>query len=266
MMVNNATEYDHEACSLATYALLRKETNEDWCDFQMDGNCGFAGIYQPPMPKVNKPEDEFVATSNFVEVYEFLDLGETATIKKIGDVTKAVCKLNWEELKEYNSNLASPIDEEVVLAQFCFRSMFVYQMLRNGWEFGDDYELTAVDVINGQKMGWALGCMLYEINTLPWDFHPELLYRGPSWWLISLYIVLGSIAGVVVGFVAAMRFNKKFNKKVRQSQFFKKSAFANNSMLRKSLAMPALKDSLDELNQLYDDDEKEANENDALLK
>ena len=178
-------------------------------------------------------------------------------------------------------------------------------MLRNGWEFGDDYELTAVDVINGQKMGWALGCMLYEINTrkflrifiiitnfsvlfilsqynfffffvphiltswlflVPWDFHPELLYRGPSWWLISLYIVLGSIAGVVVGFVAAMRFNKKFNKKVRQSQFFKKSAFANNSMLRKSLAMPALKDSLDELNQLYDDDEKEANENDALLK
>lgn len=139
-------------------------------------------------------------------------------------------------------------------------------MLRNGWEFGDDYELTAVDVINGQKMGWALGCMLYEINTLPWDFHPELLYRGPSWWLISLYIVLGSIAGVIVGFVAAMRFNKKFNKKVRQSQFFKKSAFANNSMLRKSLAMPALKDGLDELNQLYDDDEKEANENDALLK
>jgi Golgi nucleoside diphosphatase len=266
MMVNNATEYDHEACSLATYALLRKETNEEWCDFQMDGNCGFAGIYQPPMPKVNKPEDEFVATSNFVEVYEFLDLGETATIRKIGDVTKAVCKLNWEELKEYNSNLASPIDEEAVLAQFCFRSMFVYQMLRNGWEFGDDYELTAVDVINGQKMGWALGCMLYEINTLPWDFHPELLYRGPSWWLISLYIVLGSIAGVIVGFVAAMRFNKKFNKKVRQSQFFKKSAFANNSMLRKSLAMPALKDSLDALNQLYDDDEKEANENDALLK
>jgi hypothetical protein len=257
------------------------------------------------MPKVNKPEDEFVATSNFVEVYEFLDLGETATIRKIGDVTKAVCKLNWEELKEYNSNLASPIDEEAVLAQFCFRSMFVYQMLRNGWEFGDDYELTAVDVINGQKMGWALGCMLYEINTrkflrifiiitnfsvlyllsqynfffffvphiltswlflVPWDFHPELLYRGPSWWLISLYIVLGSIAGVIVGFVAAMRFNKKFNKKVRQSQFFKKSAFANNSMLRKSLAMPALKDGLDELNQLYDDDEKEANENDALLK
>ena len=49
MMVNNATEYDHEACSLATYALLRKETNEEWCDFQMDGNCGFAGIYQPPV-------------------------------------------------------------------------------------------------------------------------------------------------------------------------------------------------------------------------
>jgi hypothetical protein len=47
----------------------------------------------------------------------------------------------------------------------CFRSLFIYQLLRNGWGFGDDFVLEAADVINGQKMGWALGCMLYEINT-----------------------------------------------------------------------------------------------------
>jgi len=263
-MTNNATNYDHAACSKNTFLLLRKETNKEWCDFQMDGDCGFAGIYQPPLPKINSAVDEFIATSNFVGVYEFLQLGEQATVSRIGKVAEKVCSLSWKELKEYNANLKSPIKEELVLAQFCFRSNFVYQLLRHGWEFGDEYVMTAADVINGQKMGWALGCMLYEINTLPWDFHPELLLRGPGWWIISLYIVLGTFAGSAVGFMLAMRMSKKFNKTVRQSQFFKKSAFANNSMVRKSLAMPDVEESLEELNHLYDDDEKVADENAAL--
>lgn len=79
-----------------------------------------------------------------------------------------------------------------------------------------------------------------------------------------MYIVLGTFAGSAVGFMLAMRMSKKFNKTVRQSQFFKKSAFANNSMVRKSLAMPDVEESLEELNHLYDDDEKVADENAAL--
>lgn len=33
----------------------------------------------------------------------------------------------------------------------------------------DDY-ITATNVVAGQKVGWALGSMLYEINTLPWKY------------------------------------------------------------------------------------------------
>lgn len=258
MMSNNGTVYNHAACSEATYALLRKEANADWCDFEMDGSCGFAGIYQPPMPQVNKDVDEFVATSNFVDVYEFLQLGEKTAIKNIETAAKSVCSLSWEELKDYNSKLTSPIDEELVLAQYCFRSMFVYQMLRNGWGFNDDYILTAVDVINGQKMGWTLGCMLYEINALPWDFHPELLMRGPPLWLVILYVILGTLGGSLIGFMVAMRVSKKFNKRVRESKFFQNTGLADSTLVRKSLAMPDLRASLEELEQLYEDDEKDA--------
>ena len=70
-MNNNETSFNFARCSELAYSLLRKETNEDWCDFQMDKNCGFAGIYQPPLPQVNNDIDEFVATSNFVDVYDF---------------------------------------------------------------------------------------------------------------------------------------------------------------------------------------------------
>lgn len=162
---NNADSFDFQRCSDLSYSLLRKETNEEWCNFQMDGNCGYAGIYQPPMPQVNRDIDEFVATSNFVDVFQFLQLGERSTIDNIQVAAKRVCSLSFEELKVYNAGLDSPLDDEDILGQYCFRSVFVYQMLRNGWEFGGEYEINAVDVINGQKMGWALGCMLYEINT-----------------------------------------------------------------------------------------------------
>jgi Golgi nucleoside diphosphatase len=165
-MVNNQTSFDYEACSKETYSLLRVETNNEWCDLEMDGSCAFAGIYQPPLPKVNAAIDEFIATSNFVDVFDFLQLGDRAPVSKIGEAAQVVCGLEWSELKEYNSNLDSPIvNDDDTLAQMCFRSVFVYQLLRNGWKFGDNYEMKVTDVINGQKMGWALGCMLYEINT-----------------------------------------------------------------------------------------------------
>ena len=36
-----------------------------------------------------------------------------------------------------------------------------------------DDKITATNVVAGQKVGWALGSMLYEINTLPWKYIPR---------------------------------------------------------------------------------------------
>jgi hypothetical protein len=94
------------------------------------------------------------------------------------------------------------------------------------------------------------------VTSVPWEFHPELLYRGRSWWLISLYVILGILAGSAVGFTAAMRMSKKFNKAVRESTFFRKTGMAKNPVVRKSLALPPL----EELSYLFDEDEKEADE------
>jgi hypothetical protein len=165
-MTNSASTLDFEACSQQTYGLLREETNKEWCDFEMDGSCAFAGIYQPPLPQMNQDIDEFVATGNFVDVFQFLQLGDRAAISDIIRAAEKVCSLTWTELKAYNANLAKDafVDDDQTLSQMCFRSVFVYQLLSNGWGFGDNYTITVADVINGQKMGWALGCMLYEIN------------------------------------------------------------------------------------------------------
>mmetsp|Transcript_10997 Transcript_10997/g.22199 ORF Transcript_10997/g.22199 Transcript_10997/m.22199 type:complete len:760 (-) Transcript_10997:253-2532(-) len=263
-----ATNSDFEDCSKHSLELLRKRTNNDWCDFQMDGNCGFAGIYQPPMPQRNSPTDEFIATSNFVDIYRFLRLGERASISQIGTAAEKVCKLNWKKLKRYNdkneqlSEMKSylSIDTDLELAQMCFRSIFAYHMLRDGFEFGDDYQLTAIDVIDGHKLGWALGCMLYEINTLPWDFHPELLYRGPSRPVFIFCIVLGTLIGSVVGLMIAMRMSKSLNKSVQESLYFKNHPrFAHNALVRQTLSLPDMGGAS------FDDCDGTLSENSSLL-
>ena len=162
----NNTSFDYDHCSKHAYRLLRKETNQEWCDFQWDGKCGFAGIYQPPIPKKRTKLNKFIATSTVADIYEFLRLPENSYVGEIRQASEKICNLTWEQLKGYNTQFPKPlIKTEGELAQMCFRSVFLYQLLKYGWGFEDNYKLIATDIINGHKTGWALGCMLYEINT-----------------------------------------------------------------------------------------------------
>ena len=53
---------------------------------------------------------------------------------------------------------------------YCFRSAYVFSLLRYGYGFNMEDNITSVDIIDGQKVGWALGAMLYEINAMPWAY------------------------------------------------------------------------------------------------
>merc|ERR1712176_165575 len=59
-----------------------------------------------------------------------------------------------------------------VVDEMCFRSTYLAKLLQNhGFRMEDN--ITAINVIRGHKVGWALGSMLYEINTLPWLYIPK---------------------------------------------------------------------------------------------
>ena len=184
-MMNNHTnetsqhEENFNQCSALTYSLLRKDANNEWVVFSHDGDCSFAGVYQPPLPINNNGIDEYIATGNYADVFAFLKLGESSLVSSINDAARHVCGLSWEELQAYNKELSDPISDPFELGQYCFRSIFVYQILHNGYGFPDDSRITAVDILNGRKLTWALGSILYEINTLPWEFHEELRVKEP---------------------------------------------------------------------------------------
>ena len=76
-----------------------------------------------------------------------------------------------------------------------------------------DDNITATNVVAGQKVGWALGSMLYEINTIPWRYIPRNEIRDYNfdksemkyfnYFLVTLLI--GMLAGLSLIFRATHR-------------------------------------------------------------
>mmetsp|Transcript_5290 Transcript_5290/g.10446 ORF Transcript_5290/g.10446 Transcript_5290/m.10446 type:complete len:645 (-) Transcript_5290:43-1977(-) len=176
LMSNDNAKGDPAMCEEMVYRLLRKEANA-WCNFAHDRDCSFAGIYQPPLPLGSHDFKEFIVSSNFVDVFSFLQLGNTSDLASVRQAARSICYMSLYELQVYNSKLPHSISDVDDLVQYCFRATFVASFLIEGIGFPPEANVTAIDVIDGQKLGWALGSTLYEINTLPWEFEGSLLKK-----------------------------------------------------------------------------------------
>ena len=109
------------------------------------------------------------------------------------------------------------------MARYCFQSAYVHQILRNGYGFHDTDNITATNIINGQKVSWALGSMLYEINTLPWEYighhgkhhikeqireHLFVNSKSHFIWFVALVITV-----VLITFYRVLRLHRKVKAK-----------------------------------------------------
>lgn len=162
---------DFDACMGYAKDLLHLEANT-WCDFAHRGECAFNGVAMSQVPKQSEHFGEFLAFSNYHHVWEFLGLKERSSLQELHDATKHICSMSKDEIFEFNKQHAKYDVTEV--EDYCFRSSYVFNILRNGYGFEMDEYVTATDVVGGQKVGWALGAMLYEINTFPWKLEPNV--------------------------------------------------------------------------------------------
>ena len=209
-----------EKCLDLAKNLLHLEKN-DWCNFAHKGDCSLAGIYQPELPsRANTPNfGEFVAFSNYYHIWKFLQLPERATIAQLKNATEYACSLSADELMAFNNGSIETSEE---LNSYCFRSAYAFQLLHNGYGFQMNDTIRATRVINGQKVGWALGAMLYEINAMPWEYKP----KGTDYLVgvdgdsssdhISLMsaFLLTIVVGVVLSLVFVLRHRHRFNKQL----------------------------------------------------
>lgn len=165
LLQNNNATGDFSECMKHTYELLNLHSNS-WCEFSHNGECSFAGVYQPNLPTQVEGVGGFIAFSNYRHVWDFLQLPDEASLSQIRDATEKVCSMSKEEyMKFYDGSVDSDEVED-----YCFRSAYVFNLLKFGYGFKIDDNITSVETINSQKAGWALGAMLYEINTMPWTY------------------------------------------------------------------------------------------------
>jgi Golgi nucleoside diphosphatase len=170
LLKNDNASGDFDSCLQYTKELLHLEDNA-WCDFAHRNECSFNGVSMPELPRQSEHFGEFLAISNYFHVWEFLGLPKRASLAQLYNGTEHICSMNKKELFEFNRENAKVDDSEV--EDFCFRSSYAFNVLRHGYGFEMDEHITATEVINGQKVGWALGAMLYEINTFPWSYERD---------------------------------------------------------------------------------------------
>lgn len=167
---NDGNTGDYDKCSAIANSLVNKRYNT-WCEFAHHGSCALNGVYQPPIPQQQAGSfGEFLAFANYFDVLNFMHIAENKTnIALIQNATKNLCTMSHKDLVIFNNGRI----EEVDSLKMCFRAAFIFELLVEGYGFRLDQNITATDVVAGQKVGWALGSMLYEINTLPWIYLPK---------------------------------------------------------------------------------------------
>eukprot|EP00980_Cylindrotheca_fusiformis_P021896 scaffold8740_cov113-Cylindrotheca_fusiformis.AAC.4 len=75
------------------------------------------------------------------------------------------------------------------------------------------------------------------------DEYYFVVHEGPNVMVIALIAALCVLFGSVVGFLVSMHCNKKFNEKVRKSKYFKRVNSSQNSLVRRSFALPNIENS-----------------------
>jgi hypothetical protein len=199
ILVNKEKGGDPDACMAFAQKLLHKSQNE-WCNFSHRGDCSFAGVYQPDLPTQAKHFGKFLAFSNYYHVWDFLHLAEESSLQDLEAKGRWACSLSRKELEKFNDGR---IDDDY-LDDYCFKSLFVYQVLTTGYGFKPTDNITAAEVIGGHKVDWAVGAMLYEINTFPWRYAPHLSRVHEVEDSALQGIVPATIAAAVVGAMVAL--------------------------------------------------------------
>jgi Golgi nucleoside diphosphatase len=217
ILKNDNDKGDFDACMDYAKGILHLDKNK-WCDFAHRGECAINSIYMPELPTQSDNFGEFLAFSNYYEVFSFLALPERASIGQLRNATKFVCSMSKKEIFDFNKAHAKADDDEV--EDYCFRASYAFQLLHNGYGFQLDEYITATNVLNGQKVGWALGAMLYELNTSPWEYigsrHSDRLDAPSAGNFHPILLVLLMLAGIGISMVAMFSARSRRNRSYYQ--------------------------------------------------
>eukprot|EP01038_Epipyxis_sp_PR26KG_P015106 gene15106-20325_t len=186
-----------ELCKNELRALMEKRYGK-FCNNVYHGDCSIAGAYQPPLP--DGKHGHFIGTSSYSYPWKFLMLPQTATLELFEEKATNICKMNFAEIVFYfesnNLNVGSSKLTEFI-PYYCFLTSYVLVLLQDGYGFRNNQTLTVLDEVNGNKVGWALGAILFEINTLPWSISTSVV-GGSEFGGLVLAAAIGFAFGLII--------------------------------------------------------------------
>jgi hypothetical protein len=189
-----------ERCVESMRYLLEKQ-HSGFCNRVYDHQCGIDGVYQPTLPS----GQSFIGTSSFIYSWEILLLNDTVSLNYFDSRAKVICSMSYQEVEKYfdGKNLELHDDKlSDLIPYFCFLSAYTHVLLEDGFGFTSDQNLTVLDKVNGNKVGWALGAILYEINSLPWELDIQPKHNFAE-------LIIAASVGCIVGAIATFFLSKE---------------------------------------------------------
>ncbi|KAF4079205.1 hypothetical protein AMELA_G00190170 [Ameiurus melas] len=159
-------------------SLIEKIVNVTNCSLSPD--CGFDGVYQPPV------NGEFFAFSAYFYTFDFLGLAPRSSLSHVNSTIESYCNKTWMTLiAEY------PKVKEKYLRDYCCSAHYIMVILLKGYKFE-----TSWDKISFQKqvadtdIGWTLGYMLNLTNLIPSDRPLVVTGVQTSQWTAEVFFIV----------------------------------------------------------------------------
>jgi Golgi nucleoside diphosphatase len=119
-----------------------------------NGPCSLFGTYQPPL------YGDFLAFSVYAYASEFFDLREQLIPERIAEQGRDFCARSWDEVLAADPGAA----ENPFLPNYCYTAAHVTTLLTDGFGFSPTSDrITAPLRVQGKKVGWALGSVVYDL-------------------------------------------------------------------------------------------------------
>ncbi len=128
--------------------------------------CSFNGAYQPSIVDTF-PYGGILALSYFSDrllpLIKKKQRQDTLKIGEIATIAERVCDGAGSWKKHWGDDQKA-MEELEGRSEFCLDLTFMHALLRLGYEFADDREVTLAKKINGVELGWALGAGIALID------------------------------------------------------------------------------------------------------
>ena len=178
---------------LDTIRPLLVKYNNDYCNVVYNGQCSINGAYMPSVSDSYVGNRRFIGTSSYRYPWRILLLPETATLTEYRSRAEKICAMSFRDVIHYSEvNNLNSFEDRLGdrICNWCFLVSYTYALLVEGYGFRPDQSITVLDQVRGNKVGWPLGAILYELNTMPWVYEPDIT-TADHWMAAVVMLIIG---------------------------------------------------------------------------